>query len=120
MPGGFGKHQSGRSPLNRDVGGYGHLDQIQALKWVKQNIAAFGGDPENVTIFGQSAGGWSVCTLLASPLANGLFERAIQQSRGCRNYKTLEEGFAYGRDLANPMGCEVWDRYHRASHVSNR
>ena len=61
-------------------GNYGILDQIEALKWIKKNIAQFGGDPNNVTIFGQSAGGGSVRTLCESPLARGLFHKAVIMS----------------------------------------
>lgn len=63
-------------------GNYGLMDQIFALKWVRENIASFGGDPENITIFGQSAGGGSVQSLMASPLTEGMFNRAIIQSAG--------------------------------------
>ncbi|WBY64079.1 MAG: Carboxylic ester hydrolase [Thermocaproicibacter melissae] len=59
---------------------FGHLDQQFAIKWVKRNIAAFGGDPDNITIGGQSAGGMSVCALLTSPQSDGLFQRAIIES----------------------------------------
>ena len=61
-------------------GNYGLLDQVAALQWIKKNIAAFGGNPQNVTIFGQSAGATSVVHLMASPVARGLFHRAVAES----------------------------------------
>eukprot|EP00605_Chrysophyceae_sp_TOSAG23-4_P002266 GSChrysophyteH1.ASY1.ANO1.2510.1 assembled CDS len=73
----FGAHDSS--------GNYGILDQIMALQWIQENIGAFGGDKSRVTIFGESAGAYSVCTLLASPLATGLFAGAIAESAYCAN-----------------------------------
>jgi para-nitrobenzyl esterase len=71
-------------------GNYGTLDLIRALSWVQENITAFGGDPGNVTIFGESAGGANVYSLLASPLAKGLFHRAIAQSAGTGSYSLVQ------------------------------
>lgn len=75
----------GRERPNELKGNYGYMDQIAALEWVKRNIAEFGGDPNNVTIFGESAGGVSVQTHLTSPLSRGLFQKAIVESGGGRD-----------------------------------
>src|SRR5579863_10236654 len=77
----------GRIPSS---GNEGLLDQIAALQWVRDNIAEFGGDPDNVTIFGESAGGMSVGAILAMPSARGLFHKAIPQSGACHTGATAD------------------------------
>ena len=81
-------------------GNYAILDQIAALEWVKKYAAKFGGDPDNVTIFGESAGGTNVSTLLASPLAKGLFNRAIVQSTGFSTPRSGAEDEDLGTRIA--------------------
>lgn len=87
-------------------GAYGTLDQIEALRWVQRNAKAFGGDPARVTIFGESAGGAAVCTLVASPLAKGLFSRAIMQSGGCPS-RALADAEAFGAEVFTAAKCEA-------------
>jgi len=93
-PFGWLRHPALQDAGSTDVdrsGNFGTLDLIRALQWVHENVSAFGGDPGNVTIFGESAGGANVVTLLVSPLAKGLFHRAIVQSGGTRT-ASVEEG----------------------------
>ncbi len=87
-------------------GNYAILDQVAALKWVKRNIGQFGGDSDRVTIAGESAGGVNVATLLASPLAKGLFKRAIIQSGGFPGKVDLEENEALGTKIVAHLGVD--------------
>jgi len=86
-------------------GNYGYMDQIQALKWVSRNIAAFGGNPSNITLFGQSAGGGGVLVLMASPLSQGLFHRAIIHSGQFRTHD-LPTAENAGDSLPQQLNCQ--------------
>lgn len=88
-----------------DSGNAGVLDLVAALRWVRDNVAAFGGDPENVTIFGQSGGGAKVSALMATSAAKGLFHKAIAQScSGSLKHASLEEAAALAHGLAGQLG----------------
>jgi para-nitrobenzyl esterase len=100
---GFLAHPS-LGPRN-DVGNYGLADQQAALRWVRDNITVFGGDPRKVTIAGESAGGMSVCDHLVAPGSAGLFRAAIIQSAPCQAQADLPTGRRHSLDYAASVGC---------------
>jgi para-nitrobenzyl esterase len=93
--------------LGDEIANLGLLDQIAALEWVQENIAVFGGDPDNVTIFGESAGAMSVGTLLSMPRAKGLFRRAIAQSGAAHHAISVTSAQQVSKVLAEKLGVPV-------------
>ena len=108
-PLGFLAHSAlaAEDPAHPSAGMYGFEDQRAALVWAKANIQAFGGDPGNITLFGESAGGISACLHLVSPLSKDLFQRAIIESGPCSvgTGATEKAAEAQGDDLAKALGC---------------
>ena len=103
-------------------GNYAFMDQLAGIKWVKDNIAAFGGDPDNITVFGQSAGSRSIQGLICSPLSKGLFQRAIPQS-GCAirtdaKCLPLNENEALGKAFFESLGITNLDQMRALDGVS--
>ena len=100
------------------TGNYGLYDQMTAIRWVKDNIAAFGGDPENITIMGQSAGAASVQLLCQSPLTDGLFQRAVMSS-GCGMSSMLsgkeEKNSVFWQEVMRRCGCENLEQFRAVS-----
>ncbi|OZF40546.1 carboxylesterase [Rhodococcus sp. 14-2483-1-1] len=108
-------------PGLRGSGNFGFADQIHSLRWVNDNAAAFGGDPDNVTVFGESAGGMAACAVLTSPAAQGLVDKAAIMSGSCaldfpadsiypgvpeqRPYVSLADNEATGIEVAKQLGC---------------
>jgi para-nitrobenzyl esterase len=108
-PMGFLAHPELSAESGYGSGAYGIQDQIAGLRWVKENITNFGGDPSNVTIFGESAGGFSVCMLTASPMAKGLFHRAISESGGGLGpaRMNLEQAEEMGKKYLEDLGVKT-------------
>ena len=102
---GFLGHASFGAEGAMGQGNFGLLDQIAALGWVRDNIAAVGGDPSNVTIFGESAGARDVCALVAAPGAAGTFHRAVMQSGACKFLPTRQAAEQQAASVASAVGC---------------
>ena len=94
--------------VGRGSGNFTYLDIVKALQWVNRSIENFGGDKDNVTLFGQSAGAWNTCALLNMPEARGLFHKAIMESQACLS-RTLEQAEEWGEYYVKNAGCDGSD-----------
>ena len=95
--------------VERVSGNYGSLDQIAMLRWLRKNVASFGGDPNRIVLFGTSAGGGNICALMSSPLARGLFHEAVMQSSvptGCEIQTLADAEGGTGKRVAATVGCD--------------
>ena len=105
-PFGFLAHSDLSAGQGGTSGNYGLMDQLMALEWVRDNIANFGGDPSQVTLFGESAGGLSVCAHMVAPQSQSLFQRVINQSGLCdTRWATLAESETVGAEFLQGLGC---------------
>lgn len=103
----FAHPQLAKESPHRTSGNYGLLDQLAAMRWIKANIEKFGGDPNNVTVFGESAGSLDINVLLASPLSAGLFKRLIGESGPALSVPTRQQGEARGIAVADKLGAST-------------
>jgi len=109
----YANEQLAEESENGTTGNYGLLDQIQALKWVNENIASFGGNPDEITLAGESAGSSSVNAICVSPLAKGLFKRAVAESSGIsakvpyHTYRNLSSALEMGNNIMDEFGAET-------------
>ena len=106
----FADEELANESANHTTGNYGLLDQIKALEWVKENVESFGGDPDNITVSGESAGAASVSAICVSPLAKGLFNRALLESSTVapvsptHSFRLLDEALDSGKELKSKYG----------------
>lgn len=102
------------------TGNYGIFDQIAALQWVRENIAAFGGNPDNITIMGQSAGAMSVQTLCLSPLTDGMFAKAVMSSAGGTGEyfpvkATAQDAYSLWNEVMKECGCDTLEQFRETT-----